>query len=167
MTDYLKSVKFNYLLHIRVPRKMILRIFLLLFICIPFHGYAEVYKWVDEHGQTHYEEQPSAANATEVKIQDIPQSDMSLQKRNEESDKLLKVYEEERNIKNEEKQKAEEEEKKQAKKCMTVENELKDMQQGGTLYYNIDDKGERKYLSDMELTQRIKELQEQYNLHCK
>jgi len=144
-----------------------LYILLIFLIYMPFQGSAEVYKWVDEQGQMHYGEKPPAANATEVKIQDAPGADESVLKRNEESDKLLKVYEEERNIRNEEKQKAEEEERKRAEKCMIAENELKDMQQGGAIYYDIDDKGRRKYLSDTELKQRTKELQEQYNLHCK
>jgi len=134
---------------------------------MPFQGYAEVYKWVDEQGQTHYGEKPPTANSTEVKIQDTPGADESVLKRNEESDKLLKVYEEERNIRNEEKQKAEEEERKRAEECMIAENDLRDMQQQGLAYYELDDKGKRKYLSDTELKQRIKELQEQYNLHCK
>lgn len=146
---------------------MIIRILLLLLICIPFQGYAEVYKWVDEQGQMHYGEEPPAANATEVKIQQVPQSDLSVQKRNEESDKLLKVYEEERNIKKEEKQKAEEEEKKRAEECRAAKDELQDMQQPGLSYYEHDDQGRRKYLSGTELKQRIKKLQEQYNLHCK
>ena len=144
-----------------------LYILLIFLIYTPFPGSAEVYKWVDEHGQTHYGEKPPAANAAEVKIQDAPGVDESVQKRNEESDKLLKVYEEERNIRNEEKQKAEEEERKRAEECMIAENDLRDMQQQGLAYYELDDKGKRKYLSDTELKQRIKELQEQYNLHCK
>jgi len=143
-----------------------LYILLMLLMGIPFQGSAEVYKWVDEQGQTHYGEKPPSANANEVKIKDAPSADVSVLKRNEESDKLLRVYEEERNIKNEERQKAEEEERKQAEKCMIAGNELKDMQQEGVSYYDLDDKGERKFLSDTELNQRIKKLQEQYNLHC-
>ena len=144
-----------------------LYILLIFLIYTPFPGSAEVYKWVDEHGQTHYGEKPPAANAAEVKIQDAPGVDESVQKRNEESEKLLKVYEEERQIKAEERLKAEEEEKKKTEKCRIAENKLKDMQQEGLSYYVLDDKGERKFLSDAELKQRIKELQEQYNLHCK
>ena len=148
------------------PKTVINCIAQILFLGIPLSGYAEVYKWVDEQGQTQYGETPLAANATEVKIQQAPQPDMSLQNRNEESDKLLKVYEEERKIRNEEKQKAEEEEKKRAEKCLVAKNELQDMQQAGLSYYQLDDKGERIILSKTEREQRIKELQEQYNLHC-
>jgi len=48
-----------------------------------------------------------------------------------------------------------------------AENEIKDMQQEGMSYYDLDEKGERKYLSDAELAKRIKKLQEQYNQQCK
>lgn len=144
-----------------------LYILLIFLIYFPFQGSAEVYKWIDENGQTHYGEKPPSTNASEVKIKDAPNADVSVQKRNEESDKLLKVYEEERNIKNEEKLKTEEEERKQNEKCVIAENEIKDMQQEGIAYYDLDDKGERKFLSDTELDQRIKKLQEQYNQQCK
>ena len=148
-------------------RKQIVHILMIFLLGMPLQGYAEVYKWVDEKGQTHYGEKPPSTNASEVKIKDAPNADMSVQKRNEESDKLLKVYEEERSIKNQEKLKTEEEERQQAEKCKIAENDLKDMQQGGAVYYDIDDKGERKFLSETELDQRIKKLQDQYNLQCK
>ena len=136
-------------------------------MCMPFQGHAEVYKWIDEQGQTHYEERPAGGDATAVKIQDIPKADTSLQKQNEERDKMLKIYEEERNIKNEEKRKADEENRKRAEQCLVAGNELKDLQQGGAMYYDLDDKGERRYLSDAEISKRINELEAQFNEHCK
>ena len=148
-------------------QNLTLYLLLLLGMCIPFHGYAEVYKWVDEHGQTHYGEKPPEGEATEIKIQDTPGADASMHKQYEERDKLLKIYEEERNIKEEEKRKAEEQARKQAEKCREVENELKDIHQGHVVYYTTDDKGERRYLSDAELDQRARKFQEQYNQHCK
>ena len=138
-----------------------------LVLCTPFQGHAEVYKWIDEQGQTHYGERPAGGDATAVKIQDTPTADTAMQKQNEERDKMLKIYEEERNIKNEEKRKADEENRKRAEQCRVAENELKDMQQGGAMYYDLDDKGERRYLSDAEISRRIKELEAQYNQYCK
>ena len=146
---------------------MISRILLFLLICLPFQGFAEVYKWIDEQGQTHYGENPPAENASEIKIQDAPGTDNSMQKQNAERDKMLKVYEEERNIRNEEKRITEEENRKKKDKCLVIEIELKKMQRGGALYYDIDEKGERRYLSDAEQARHVKQLQEQYNLYCK
>jgi hypothetical protein len=148
-------------------KKIVNCILLILLLDMPASGHAEVYKWIDEQGQTHYEEKPLAANATELKIKQAPQADPSLQKRYEESDKLLNVYEEERKIREEEKQKAEAAEQKREQQCLVAKNEIEDMQQAGLSYYELDDKGERKTLSRTEREQRLKQLQEQYDLHCK
>jgi len=142
-------------------------VLLILLLGISIQGSAEVYKWVDANGQTHYGEKPDGGNATKVQIQDAPKADPGVQQQNEEREKMLKVYEEERNTRNEEKLKAEEEARKNKEKCLVVENELKDMQQGGLMYYDIDEKGERQYLSEAEREQRIRNLQEQYDQHCK
>jgi hypothetical protein len=148
-------------------KKIIICFLLLMFLDIPVSGHAEVYKWIDEEGHTHYGEKPLAANATEVKIQQAPQADPSLQKRYEESDKLLKVYEDERKNREEEEQKAEAAAKKREQQCLVAKNEIQDMQQAGLSYYELDDKGERKTLSRTEREQRLKQLQEQFDLHCK
>jgi len=141
-------------------------VLLILLLGISIQGSAEVYKWVDANGETHYGEKPGDVNATEVQIQGAPQADVDLRKQNEERDKLLKVYEEERNVRNEEKRKAEEEKSKNRGKCLMVENDLKDMRQGGLRYYDLDEKGERKYISDTELEQRIRQMQEYHDQHC-
>ena len=141
-------------------------VLLILLLGISIQGSAEVYKWVDANGETHYGEKPGDVNATEVQIQGAPRDDVDLRKQNEERDKLLKVYEEERNVRNEEKRKAEEEKSKNREKCLMVENDLKDMRQGGLRYYDLDEKGERKYISDTELEQRIRQMQEYHDQHC-
>ncbi|MGH8119351.1 MAG: DUF4124 domain-containing protein [Gammaproteobacteria bacterium] len=148
-------------------QNLTLNTLLTLLFCASFQGFAEVYKWVDANGQTHYGEKPGAGDATVIEIQDVPTADTGIQQQNEEREKLLKVYEEERNTRNEEKRRADEESRKIREKCLVAENELKDLQQGGLKFYDIDEKGERKYLSDKELDQRIQTLKEQYNRHCK
>jgi hypothetical protein len=93
--------------------------------------------------------------------------DKALEKNMEERDKMLKIYEEERNLKKEEKLKAEAEAEKMKRKCMEVKNDLDDMLQAGVRYYDLDEKGERIYLSEEEMTKRRAKLQAQYNEHCK
>lgn len=128
---------------------------------------AEIYKWVDENGRTHYGEKPPEEGASEVKIKDnTPEPGGELEKHNVDREKLLEIYEEERRQKKEEKLKMEEEQKKKEKYCMQLKNDLKDMQKGGS-FYELDENGERKYISDKEIANRIKELQTNYKDHCK
>lgn len=140
--------------------------FLNLLVAIFYHAgvSAEAYKWKDENGQTHYGEKPESAGAAEVHIQGNPPVDADVRQRNEEREKMLKVYDEERNIRQDEKHKADEKVRKKMEKCHIAENALKDMQQGRI--YDIDEKGERRYLSDTELARRVQKLQEQYRQHC-
>lgn len=148
-------------------KKIISIVFLLVVIYCQSPANAEVYKWVDEHGQTHYSERPPDGSATEIKIKEPQNVDKALEKNMEERDKMLKIYEEERNLKKEEKLKAEAEAEKMKRKCMEVKNDLADMQQAGIVYYVLDEKGERIYLSEEEMTKRRAKLQAQYNEYCK
>ena len=139
-------------------------VFLALFMC--FNTGAEVYKWVDKDGHTHYGEKPEGNDASVVPIESPPGPDENTEIHNKEREKLLKIYEEEREIKEEKKQQSEKEEKELREKCAELENELKDMKQAGVVFYDLDENGERKYISDKELTARIAQLQQQYDEHC-
>lgn len=137
---------------------------LALFIC--FDAGAEVYKWIDKDGHTHYGEKPEGNDASVVPIESTPGPDENTEMHNKEREKLLKIYEEEREMKEEKKQQEEKEAKELRGKCAELENELKDMKQAGVVFYDLDENGERKYLSDKELAARISKLQAQYDEHC-
>lgn len=51
-------------------------------------------------------------------------------------------------------------------KCAVVAEEIKELSSGGTFYETSDD-GERRYLSDKEVADRVKSQQKSYNKYCK
>jgi len=139
---------------------------ILVTVWLPLNIHAEVYKWVDEHGFTHYGEKPPDANAQKIQIREIT-VDESIEIHNQQREKLLRIYEEERNLKKEEKLKAEKLKAEKEQHCQNLENELIKYQQGGFVYYDLDEKGERKYLSEAELSAHISKLQKYYDKNCK
>ena len=150
-----------------VNMKWIFAILLILVtVWLPLNIHAEVYKWVDEHGFTHYGEKPPDANAQKIQIREIT-VDESIEIHNQQREKLLRIYEEERNLKKEEKLKAEKLKAEKEQHCQNLENELIKYQQGGFVYYDLDEKGERKYLSEAELSAHISKLQKYYDKNCK
>ena len=150
---------------LHMQRTMILTLILYL-VFVPLITTAEVYKWVDEHGFTHYGEKPPDANAQKIQIREIT-VDESIEIHNQQREKLLRIYEEERNLKKEEKLKAEKLKAEKEQHCQNLENELIKYQQGGFVYYDLDEKGERKYLSEAELSAHISKLQKYYDKNCK
>jgi len=127
---------------------------------------AEVYKWVDEQGQTNYGENPPGTDTQKIQIREVPVNETE-EMQNQQREKLLRIYEEERNLKMEEKLKAEKLKAEKKQYCQNLENELIKYQQGGYVYYDLDENGERKYLSDEEMSVHIKLLQKDYDKYCK
>lgn len=142
----------------------------LLIVCLGFLWMpvcADVYKWVDEYGRVHYGEKPPHEQASKIEIKETPQAAESIEKQTIDQEKLLRIYEEERNIKKEEKLKAEQERNERKLYCRELANDLKDMQHGGVNYYELDAQGERVYLSEAEVAKRIREMQTEYDKNCK
>lgn len=136
-------------------------------LLFPLITTAEVYKWVDEQGRTHYGEKPPVEDASRIEIREAPKVDDPLNQQSVDQQKLLQIYEEERNLKKEEKLKADQKKAERAKQCQILAGDLSDLQQGGMVFYDLDEKGERKYFSDAELSDHIKKLQADYDKYCK
>jgi len=134
---------------------------------VPNIAVAEVYKWVDEEGRTHYGEKPPVDDASRIEIEESPQIEDSLNQQSIEQQKLLQIYEEERKLKKEEKLKADQEKAERTKQCQILAGDLSDLQQGGMVFYDLDEKGERKFLSETEVSEQIKKLQADYDKYCK
>lgn len=133
---------------------------------------AAIYKWTDENGRVHYSQTPPTKNAKEIKLPATIHSDKdkeSSAQRLQEQQNFLRALEEERNFK---RQRAEEEqrrlnEKKQyEKECRRMRHELRDMDAGGVVWYELDDKGERKFLSEDQITARKQLLRDKIRNEC-
>ena len=80
--------------------------------------------------------------------------------------KRLQVYEEIRQEKKEQQAREQEEKKQRAEHCRRLHHELNDYQQGG-LVYELDDQGNRHYLTDAEITREIQELKALIARNCR
>lgn len=130
---------------------------------------AGVYKWIDENGRVHYGERPASSTAQEISI---PQSSTRNNSGAEVNDRIKDMQDWndarqlEREKKRQEEQKRLEEKKKTDKKCAELRIELRDMEVGGVSWYDLDDKGDRRYLNDKEVAMRIAGLRKTISEHC-
>jgi len=124
----------------------------------------EIYKWVDDQGNVHYGDRPTASNQAEVVALTYRRTDSgSVQKRVAAQGEAETAREEKRAARAEEKQAAEaaaaEAEAKQ-KRCETYRARLEKFVQSRRLYRE-DEQGEREYLDETQTNaarQRVEEL---------
>ena len=135
-----------------------------LLISIPAN--AEVYKWIDEEGRTHYGEKPESGDASKIEITEPPRVDKTVQKRNEQREKFLEIIEEERAQGEEKKQQEKQEHEKLAKHCAELKDHLAKLSKGGTTYYQLDEDGNRVYMSEQEVASEQEKLEKEYKNIC-
>jgi hypothetical protein len=136
-----------------------LRIFLIL-LCQS--SYAEVYKWVDENGQTRFSDKPPIQNKFETL--NMPSSAppnttpaLSESERLEKQKKLLQVFDEEREAKAKSRQQFAIQKQEITQKCTNARNRLEYISTG--VLYRKDKQGERIYYTEEERNAKQKELQ--------
>lgn len=129
---------------------------------------AEVYKWVDERGNTHYGERPPQnSDVGEVTIRKGPSGpDPILERQRERQRKLLDVMQQEREEKKEKKQKSREEREQQQRRCFRARDRLKQYRRAGLLY-EYDKQGNKTFLDDMEREKAIKQAENDVSRYCR
>ncbi len=139
----------------------------LLFLSLPI-AQAEIYKWVDDNGQVHYSEQApdSKRSSKEIHIRHAPQAPLvSPEQRRQQRDNLLRAFDEERQLRNEAKAKKEQDEARSRKNCIWARDKLKNYERA-TVLYNLDEQGERVYLSDAQRSRSEAKLKSQVEKWC-
>ena len=143
--------------------------FLILCLLIPCTTFGEIYKWVDQNGQTHYGQQPESPASKIIilpKQKNIPQNaGVSEKQRLENIKKWADARQQEREKEKQEKRALEEERLAKKKRCNSLRNDLKDMQAGG-VWYHLDDQGERQYYSAEELDSRMEAMRTRLKKNC-
>ncbi len=137
------------------------------------HG--EIYKWVDERGKTHYSQTPPGKNAEKIEIdqRSQPQTNQpaggtfkrplsSVENQKKYSDYL----EQERLERKEKREKKLQQRAEQRTKCIRTKADLDDMNQGGILYYELDENGERKVVEDQRVNARKRKLSDYLKKNC-
>ncbi|HKK15369.1 MAG TPA: DUF4124 domain-containing protein [Gammaproteobacteria bacterium] len=125
----------------------------------------EIYKWVDENGQTHYGEKPPHENAEKVEFHEVPEASQEVKQYNRDRNKLLQVMEEERLQKQQEKRIAAQEKQDLEEKCDRIEKRLASLQLRAHFYRENED-GERVYLTEEEVKEEIRRLQKIQHKDC-
>lgn len=127
---------------------------------------AEIYKWVDEHGETHYGDRP-IENSEELNVNtDNTGNRKSISNRKERQKKLLDSMEEDRNRKQEEASRQKKNKENHKRRCAIAKDRLKGYERAGYLY-GIDKNGKKVVRSNEERQQATDKLRKQIKKHCK
>lgn len=145
---------------------------LLILLWLPVMTNAEVYKWTDAYGKTHYGDRPADDNAEQMKLESSPGNGQSVGNNpaadnRKAIDNWLKARDEERELKKQQEAALAKEKAEQRVKCAGLRNELRDRQQGGVVWYTLDEAGKRRYYSDKEIAAQIEDLKKSIHKQCR
>jgi hypothetical protein len=134
-----------------------------LFIALLLSGqlsvHAEVYRWVDEKGQTHFGDQTREASTRAIKPHSRPPTQGNQQQRMQKTRKLLNAYQIERQQLREQRAEQKEQAEKRNRDCIQARDNLRKYTDYGNIY-QLGEDGKREYLSEKEraaLLQRSRE----------
>ena len=127
---------------------------------------AEVYKWVDEHGRTHYGDRPVTDGASEVIIRTPPQDPGQARRRYRAQQDLLESFHQERILEQEQTAKEAAERQHRQRNCARARKQQRLLQRFGKLYTE-DGKGNRHYLSEAERAREERYVQDAVNHWCR
>ncbi|MCO6414545.1 MAG: DUF4124 domain-containing protein [Thiogranum sp.] len=126
------------------------RLACVVFCLAAWPGQAEVYRWVDEQGQVHYEDQPRDSKTRKLSPPSVPVDGAGGDsQRMEKTRRLLNAYESERQQAREEKAERRKQAEEQRRKCIGARDDLRHYEESGSIY-RLDGEGKRVYYSDAE-----------------
>ena len=135
----------------------------------------QIYKWVDDKGKVHFSDKPVSNNSESITIKQQPSiyggetATTSPRSTNPDlMDKTLDAYSDRRRLKQQKqaKQEAEEARKKQhQQKCDDAREYLARTE--GQRIYDVNEQGEKIYLSDDEIDAERAKVQSEINKHCR
>lgn len=153
---------------LEIFKKSILLICLASSVC-----YGEIYKWVDESGKVHYSQTPPNEAAEKIEVpseaENVQGTSESIDQptSNIENQKKYSDYLEQERLERKEKRDRKKQERAEARtKCHQTRAQLEDMNQGGILYYELDEKGERKFVADKRIEARKESLRKYLQRNC-
>ncbi len=146
-----------------------IRLLFILVITTAGSADAAVYKWVDEEGKVHFGDRPTSAQALQLKLKKSPQPATSTTpnaaQRQITRQRMLEIYQQEREEKKAAKKQRKKDAKKRAQQCADARDKLRQYERY-RLYKNLPN-GEREYLSDRERERSVSKLKNSIKRHCK
>lgn len=134
-------------------------------LCINTILHAEVYKWVDENGKTHYGDKPFNKDAETIELDKGPKLDPDHHSRADKQRRLLDVLDEERQDTKQQKAQAAADKKKREANCAIARKNLSKIRDATFLYKKSNDPRNPTVYSDAErgeITNKAKKAVEQW-----
>lgn len=132
-------------------------------------AHAEIYKWVDADGKTHFgDHKPSTKSVETLNLPTSTESSTAPANNDdykERQRKLLEAMRSEREAKEAAEQKQAKEQAQQQKNCVAMKDYLRNISNGRI--YDLNSKGERVYASDAEREKEIKNVQNAISTSCR
>ena len=113
---------------------------------------AVIYKWVDEKGNIHFDDHPPAQDAEKIIIENAPRRDNEYHEQLDKQTKLLKIYQEEKQEKEQEMEKNNKEKELRQDNCKTAKQNLNSIKTASFLYQATDDPRNPRILTKEERT---------------
>ena len=127
---------------------------------------AEMYRWVDDSGQVHYEDRPQGAKSRPIKPYSTPDTTQpAAQERMEKTRRLLNAYRLERQQKREQQAEQQAVKEKRIKNCKRARDDVRQYNAYRRIY-NLDQDGNRVYLSDQERVSLLQRSQDKVTRWC-
>jgi len=143
--------------------KKLLVVFLL---CGGASAQAEIYRWVDDSGQVHYEDRQQGANSRPIKPYSTPDATQPApQERMEKTRRLLNAYRLERQQKREQQAEQQAEKDKRINHCNRARDDVRRYNAYRRIY-NLDQDGNRVYISDKERVSLLQRSQDKVARWC-
>ena len=146
----------------------ITRILVTILFLFPTIGQSEIYKWIDENGNVHFDDRPGSGNKEKIEIKTTETSsspNTELQDRVKQEKQLLEIYEEERQENKLIKAEQREEKMELKKKCAQAKDYKRTLDESYGLYF-LDEEGERVNLSAEEKDAELREIKEFIKKNC-
>ncbi|MET0067200.1 MAG: DUF4124 domain-containing protein [Candidatus Thiodiazotropha sp.] len=130
---------------------------------------AGVYRWTDAQGQVHYSDRPVGESAREVPIRKSPKESLPKgddAQRQERTRRMLEVYQEDREKKQEALQKQIQEREKRQRNCIVARDRYQSHSQASGIYSFKKD-GDRQYLDDAARQKYMQKLKAEIDKWCR
>jgi FKBP-type peptidyl-prolyl cis-trans isomerase len=152
-------------------KKFIVLVTVILLGASAFSLAGKIYKWTDDKGNIHYGERPPMDNAQQLKIPKAPPHSATTPTTKpgdqmEATQKLLDAFAKERKEKAEATARAEKEQKITKENCSRARKRVASLKMGGRKY-EVTEQGERNYLDDADIQNRLQKAQKMVGEWCK
>ncbi|WP_020406485.1 DUF4124 domain-containing protein [Hahella ganghwensis] len=128
---------------------------------------AQIYKWVDEHGQVHFSDQPLEKGAEKVEVKNIitPSQKKEAQKTNQNFQRIYQQFKEQDKARAEQQKEAEQKRQEMVSFCDNLKKQISIVDQKYAVVRFGED-GRHEYLRDDEISEYRNEMNNLYQEKC-